>query len=170
MNPFLLMFACLVAMIIGAMLARRFGKRLACNQAPSVYNTTNLSILVSTALADRHSLVKYVDATHANPPTLVGDIPIGFIRDDSVDALDVDTIVKSVALLGQHTGTLRGVAGAAIVLNAQLVADLATPGRVKTLPVAAGTYQVIGRANSAASAAGDVIEIRHHMPISIVVP
>jgi hypothetical protein len=37
------------------------------------------------------------------------------------------------------------VAAAAIAVDVELVIDLATPGRVKTLPVASGTYLVIGR-------------------------
>ena len=169
MHTLLLLILCMTAIVAGIAFGKRCGKRLALNQAPSVYGTQAASLLVSTALTDRFSLVKYVDSTHVNPTSGAADIPLGVLLDDTCPTAEIDTLAKAVGLLGQHNGTLRATAAAAIALDAQIVADVATPGRVKTLPAAAGTYLVIGRANSAASAAGDTIEFRHQMPVPVVV-
>ena len=61
------------------------------------------------------------------------------------------------------------MAAAPIAVNAELVADLATPGYVKTLPTAAGTYVIFGRSRFTVTTAGDPVSIIHCVPHVVTV-
>lgn len=95
---------------------------------------------------------------------LVTDVPYGILLNDEVGSDEYGVISKNVAILGLYPESLPAVAAAAIAVNAQLVADLVTPGRVKTLPTAAGDYWVIGSSRFAVSTAGDPVSIAHCAP------
>ena len=76
------------------------------------------------------------------PPT---DIPRGILLNDTWTPASRARCARQVAIFGLYPDTLPGVAAGAIAVNAELVADLATPGSVKALPTASGTYVVFGR-------------------------
>ena len=92
--------------------------------------------------------------------------PLGIVEDETPSDGDL-TYPLNVALLGAVIGTRRAVASAAIAANATLVADAG--GKVKTLPVAAGTYYVVGKAFGAAGADGDQIQFIPTLPYKVVV-
>lgn len=102
--------------------------------------------------------------------TLVTDVPYGILQNDEVAADEVGAIIKSVSVFGLYPESLPAVAAAAIAAGDRLVPDLATPGRVKTIPGTTGTYMVIGRARYAAAAAGDPVSIIHNVPREVAVP
>ena len=88
---------------------------------------------------------------------------------DEVPADEVGTVRKQVAIFGLYADTLPGVAAGAIGVNAEVVADLATPGRVRALPTAAGTYVVFGRSRFNVVLAGDPVSLVHCVPRTVVV-
>lgn len=109
------------------------------------------------------------DDRHVVLTSLVGDIPRGVILNDECPADEVGILKKVVALFGIYEGTLPAVAAAAIPVGAEVVVDLATPGRVKALPAGAGTYQVIGRNRFTVAAPGDPVSLIHCVPRAVVV-
>ena len=88
-------------------------------------------------------------------------VPCGFAASDADDGSEV-----GVHALGGADSTRRGIASAAIAVNAILIADST---KVKTLPVAGGTYYIVGQALTAADADGDLIELAPCAPVKIVV-
>jgi hypothetical protein len=62
-----------------------------------------------------------------------------------------------VNILGLNEDTERMVASAAIAIDALLTT--AANGQVQTVPVAAGTYWVLGKAKTAAVAQNDQVEV-----------
>ncbi len=169
MNAFALILAIIAACVLGAALAKRAGKRLSTfNQAPPSTTGSAISLVCGEAVTDRYALMIRKNATSVELADEVGDIPIGFTQNDTVETDEVDVIPKAVYLLGIHPSPLTGIAGASITLGDRLVADLAAPGRVKPLPASAGTYVVIGRAMNAASSGGSVL-VWHQHPVSVTV-
>lgn len=94
-----------------------------------------------------------------------GDIPLGVITDEAGGANEPVT----VQLLGSHPGTVKVVADAAIAAGAFVVLAT-TAGRVRTLPGTTGTYYIIGRALTAAGAAGDELTVDPTPCVQRVVP
>ena len=86
-----------------------------------------------------------------------------------MDTGESGVVRKQVAIFGLFPETLPGVASAAIAANTEVVADLATPGYVKALPAATGTYVVFGRARFAVISAGDPVSIIHEVPRVVTV-
>lgn len=66
------------------------------------------------------------------------------------------------------SGILTMVASAAIVAGVEV--EGTASGRVRTLPVVAGTYQVVGRALTAAGAGGNTLLVASELPRTVVVP
>lgn len=115
--------------------------------------TGNISKKSDAAFSSRFLVVKIgTDADHVN---LAGtaDVPIGVATDEATAAEDD----VNVRLFGASPGTFRLQASAAIAVGDWVVS--AASGQVRTLPVTAGTYYILGRALQAASAAGDLIEV-----------
>ena len=98
------------------------------------------------------------------------EIPLGILQRDAVDSGETNLVPKAIAIFGLYPESMPAVAAAAIAVDAELVVDIATPGRVKTLPVAAGTYYVIGRSRFTVANAGDPVSIAHKTPGKVVVP
>lgn len=92
--------------------------------------------------------------------------PVGVVEDETPSDGDL-TYPLNVALLGAVKGTKRAIASGAIAVDATIVADAA--GKVKTLPVAAGTYYVVGKAFGSSSADGDQIQFIPTLPYKVVV-
>lgn len=98
------------------------------------------------------------------------EIPLGILQQDAVDSGEAGVIKKSIALFGLYPESLPAVAAAAIAVDAELVVDTATPGRVKTFPNTTGTWYIIGRSRFTVANAGDPVSIAHRVPIKVVVP
>lgn len=124
----------------------------------------NITKRSDAVIASRYLLAKIgSDANHVNLAG-VGDIPLGVITDEAAAIEDI----VNVALFGASECTLKVQAAAAIAQGDFVVAGAA--GQIRTLPVAAGTYYIIGRALTAAAAQGDIVEIDPSVPIQRVVP
>jgi hypothetical protein len=163
--------------LIGCVFARTAdqlcGRSLAINVLFTPQQTSHgtVSLDATAAIAFKNAIVTTgADDRHFKVPTLVGDIPIGILVNEEVDSGEVDVVKKAIALFGLYPESLPAVAAAAIAVNANVVQDLATPGRVKTQPVTTGTYIVVGRSRFTVAAAGDPVSIAHCVPYAIVVP
>lgn len=119
--------------------------------------------LYADAIVGRYLLVtRGSDARHYAAAG-AADIPIGY----STDEPDVIGDGVAIAFLGlQKEGSL-GVASAAIAVDDLLVP--AAGGKLRPLPTAAGTYHIVGRATSAATADGDPLEYTSCFPVQRVV-
>lgn len=149
------------------------GRALATNIVFTPQQTSHGTVNLdgTAAIAFKNAVVcRGADDRHFKVGTLVGDMPLGVLQNDEIASDEVDVTKKGIALFGLYPESLPAVAAAAIAVDAELVIDLATPGRVKTLPVAAGTYIVIGRSRFTAAAAGDPVSITHCVPRVVVVP
>lgn len=177
MNPFLMTLLIVIGVI--ALLAtlamnlspslrlrgRRgfFGQRLvAANIGEGIHDEGIITLRADAVIGSRYLLGKAgTDSDHIDLCG-VGDIPKGIIEDE---AAAIEDPVK-VALLGACEGTRRGVASGAIAADDMLVAGAL--GTVRTLPVANGTYYIIGRAVRAA-ADGEKVEFSPSFPVQRVV-
>ena len=149
-------------------------RAIACNAVLTPLETSRgtESLDATAAIAFKNAVVTKTGAAddrHFKAVTLVTDVPYGVLQNDEVAADEVDVIKKGVAIFGLYPESLPAVAAAAIAAGAEVVPDLATPGRVKTLPGAAGTYFVIGRSRFAVAGAGDPVSIIHCVPRAVVV-
>jgi hypothetical protein len=147
---------------------RMRGRALAINAVltPSETSRGTQSSVPDTAISFPNALVK-IGATDREftPVTAASDIPLGILQNDAVTSSDVTSAVpKVIALLGLYPESLPAVASGAIAALAEVVADVVTPGYVKQLPSASGTYVVIGRARRAVASAGDPVSIIHEVP------
>ena len=103
------------------------------------------------------------------PVNAATDIPRGILLNDQVLALEVGSVRKQVAIFGLYPDTLPAVAAGPIAVNVEVVADLTTPGCVRALPTAPGTYVVFGRSRFNVAAAGDPVSVVHCVPRVVVV-
>ena len=125
----------------------------AANPSVAAQHAGNITQLAAAAIATRFLLAKIgSDSDHVDVGG-ASDIPLGVITDESSAAEDP----VNVALLGSANTTLKMVASAAISAGDFVVP--AASGKIKTLPGAAGTYYIVGRAMIAAGADADVIEV-----------
>lgn len=131
---------------------RAGGTVLLANIAEGTHESA-LTKAADAAIAERFLLAKIGSAADRVAVCGAADTPIGVIGDEAAAAGDL----VAVSPLGSSRGTLRMVAGAAIVQGTLL--EPAASGRVQTLGGGAGTHHVVGRALDAATAAGDVIEV-----------
>lgn len=153
---------------------RRQGRALAINDdatfTPFESSRGTESLDADVPVSFRNAVVKTgSDDRHFALPTGAADIPRGVLLNDEVPADEVGAVRKQVAIFGLYADTLPGVSAGAIAVNAEVVADVATPGRVRALPQAAGTYVVFGRSRFNAAAAGDPVSIVHCVPRVVVV-
>ena len=154
---------------------RRQGRALAINDdatfTPFESSRGTESLDADVAIGFRNAVVKTgSDDRHFALVTGAGDIPRGVLLNDEVPAEEVGAMRKQIAIFGVYKDTLPAVAAGAISVNAEVVADLATPGRVKLLPTASGTYVVFGRSRFNVVAAGDPVSLVHCVPRVVVVP
>ncbi|PTY03090.1 hypothetical protein DB346_07505 [Verrucomicrobia bacterium LW23] len=139
------------------------GARVLCaNDVAEGMHYGAITRLSDAAIAARHSLVKVgSDAAHV-AVTGVSDIPLGICLDEPAAAEEP----VAVALLGAAAGTLRAVASGTVTAGDYVVP--AASGAVRTLPVAAGTYYIVGRA-IATAASGALVEMDPCVPVQRVV-
>ena len=166
----------LLAVVCASINDRLQGRALATNDdavfAPNeaAHGTESLDADANALVSFRNAVVVIgSDDRHFTLPAAATDIPRGVLLNDTVDVGEPGAIRKAVAIFGIHGGTLPAVAAGAIAVNAELVADLTTPGRVKPLPTASGTYVVFGRSRFAVTTAGDPVSIIHCVPRVVVV-
>jgi hypothetical protein len=114
------------------------------------------------AIADRYRAVKIgSDADHIAVAG-ISDIPLGICADEPAAAEDL----VPVYLLGSHGETMRGIASGTVTAGDFVVA--AASGALRTLPVASGTYYIVGRALTTA-ATTEVFEFDPSLPIQRIV-
>lgn len=110
--------------------------------------------LADAAITERYRLVMVgTDANHIAITTAITDKPLGVCLDEPTAA----EAAVSVQLLNASAGTVLMRAAAAVVADALLEATAS--GRAQTLTTNAATHYCIGRALTAASNAGDIIEV-----------
>ena len=147
------------------------GRGLATNVVFTPQQTSHgtVSLDATAAIAFKNAVVcRGADDRHFKLGTLVGDVPLGILMNDEVDSGEVDVVKKTVGLFGVYPETLPFVHAAACAVDALMVIDLATPGRMKALPGAPGTYLVCGRNRFTSAAAGDPGSLAHCLPYVIV--
>lgn len=120
------------------------------------------SLPAAAATTGQHRLLKLTDTGTTWTECGTGDIPIAFTEDH---AEAIGDIIEG-RLLGGHPHTAIGIASGAITAGDQLVAG--ATGTVRTLPVAAGTYYIIGRALESAATTAQV-PYAHCFPIQRIV-
>lgn len=167
----LLVIALLVVAVCCTSIARR-RKRLgamtaAFNVGASTVGTHEnglLPRLADAVFSQRHLLAKIgTDVSHVDLCG-TGDIPLGVCDDEAEAAQDPINVLA----FGGTNGTVKVRASAAIALGAMVVS--AASGKTRTLPATTGTYYIIGRALSAASADGDELELSPCFPTQRIVP
>ena len=166
----------LLAVACASLNDRSRGRALATND-DAVFAPNEAANGTESLDADANALVSFANAVvvigsddrHFTLPAAATDIPRGILVNDTVDAGEPGAVRKNVAMFGVHRGTLLGVAAAPLAVNAEVVADLTTPGRVRPLPTASGTYVVFGRSRFAVVSAGDPVSIIHCVPRVVTV-
>lgn len=127
------------------------------------FQPANKTYLSDAVIATRH-LVGKIGSSAAHVALCgVGDIPLGMITDEAPAIGDG----VNVNLFGLEKECALGVASAEILEGAFIVP--AASGKLRTLPVAAGTYYIIGRALKTAAADNDDVEFVPCFPIQRVV-
>jgi hypothetical protein len=164
---FLIGIACVV--IANSLRGRALATNVVFTPQETSHGTASLDADGTIGFANA-VVVRGSDDRHFKLTVDGSEIPLGVLQRDSVDTGEPGVVKKGIALFGLYPESLPAVAAAAIAVDAELVVDVATPGRVKTLPVAAGTYYVIGRNRFTVANAGDPVSIAHKVPTKVVVP
>jgi hypothetical protein len=116
----------------------------------------------ATAFNSKYLLAK-ADATPGSVDVCgVSDVPVGVATDEAA----VGDIL-AIKLLGTGAQTTRMVASAGIA--AEMMLYTAANGQVQTEPAAAGTYYLVGRSLTAATGAGDRLEVEPCLPVRLTV-
>jgi hypothetical protein len=146
----ILSVALLVGVLLGLLPSRKdrsFANSLTGTHRGSVTRFTDAAVTTRYLLGTVGSDSVHVAINGANT------VPFGVIADEAAASGEE----VSVELLGAASTTTRMVASAAIAIGSLVYT--AASGRVSTLSATSGTYYCVGVALSAASAAGDVIEV-----------
>lgn len=162
----LIVLSLLVAMacvLCTSLASRPRGRHLTalCNVGEG-FQPARRTFLADAVFAERYLLVKTGAAATGVALCGVGDIPKAYTLDEPAAIGDE----VAVAMLGLQSEGAIGVASGAIANDALLVPG--ANGTVRTLPVAAGTYHIIGRATKAA-ADTDQVEYTSCFPIQRIV-
>lgn len=172
MNPIKRIF-----FILGCVFARTAdqlcGRSLATNVVFTPQETSHgtASLLPDVAITFPNAVVvRGSDDRHFKLTVDATEIPLGILQRDAVDAGETNLVPKGIALFGLYPESMPAVSAAAIAVDAELVVDTATPGRVKTYPGTTGTWYIIGRSRFTVAAAGDPVSIAHKVPTKVVVP
>ena len=165
MNTLLVLFllVAMIAALCSIVASRPRGAQLtALGNVGEGFQPARRTFQADAVFGERYLLVKTGSTAAHVALTGVGDIPKGFITDTP----DVIGDEVAVAMLGLQSEGGIGVASGAIANDALLVPG--ANGTVRTLPVAAGTYHIIGRATKAA-ADTEQVEYTPCFPIQRVV-
>ena len=149
----MMVWVAMLTLVCAALLGLKRARRIHCANIGEGQHDGVITYKTDAASAPRFLLGKIgTDAAHV-AVSGIGDIPLGVITDEAAAAEELVTL----ALFGSYDTTLKVVASGAIVAGAFVVGDAG--GKVRTLPVTAGTYYIVGRALNAAAADGDIVEI-----------
>jgi hypothetical protein len=152
------------ALLVSWVAARPHGAQLrALANIAEGFQPARLTYRADAVIATRNLVGKIgSDAAHV---AVCGDadIPLGMITDQA-PAID-DGV--SVTLFGPNNECCLGIASAQILAGAFVVP--AANGKLRTLPAAAGTYWIVGRALKTAAADNDDVEFIPCFPIQRVV-
>jgi hypothetical protein len=158
--------------LIGCVFARTAdqlcGRSLAINVVFTPQETSHgtASLLPDVVVGFANAVVvRGSDDRHFKLTVDGSEVPLGILQRDSVDTGETNVVAKGIALFGLYPESIPAVAAAAIAVDAELVMDIATPGRVKALPTTPGAYFVIGRSRFTVAAAGDPVSIEHQTPV-----
>lgn len=159
---------CLWAAFVDAWRGRGLATNAVMTPGETSHGTASLD--GTAAIATKNYLVvRGADDRHFKVPGAVTDVPLGILLNDELGTTEVDAVKKNIALFGLWPDTLPGVAAAAIAVDAWVVPDLATPGRVKALPATPGTYWAVGKSRFTVANAGDPVSIVHCTPFQVEV-
>lgn len=141
----------------------------AVNVAEGEHANGMKSFQADAALTETFSLVKI--GTDVDHIAVCGndEIPDGIAQSEITAANITDGLRIAVALLGAAPGTRMVRASEAIDPTSVDFVCSAASGRVKALPAEAGTYYIVGKPLTAATAAGDQIAITPCVPTQRVV-
>jgi hypothetical protein len=157
MNPNLILLLAAVAacFALGLLIHRLFGGSArieVCNIGEGRHADGHITYIADAAHAERYSLVKRgVGGASSTAICGAADVPIG-VSNDEPGAGDPHRVA-----LFSAAGTRLMVASAAITQDALL--EPAANGRVATAGTGTGTHYIVGRALTAASAAGQFVEV-----------
>lgn len=166
MNTFLALFLIVAAIcaLCTFVASRPRGRQLTplINDVAAGIHEGDLQVTLEAAVGTRHLLLRKGAAAQSALIGTVANRPIGFAEDEGA-------IGDKIAFypLGSGRRTVLGRSAAAIVSGVLL--SSAADGKVITLPVAAGTYWVVGEAWGAAAGADEDIEIIPCTPYAVVV-
>jgi hypothetical protein len=141
----------------------------AANVAEGVHADGIKSYQVDAALTETFLLVKVgSDAGHVG---VCGndEIPDGIAQSEITAANIVEGLQIAVGLLGAAKGTQFVRASEAIDPTTVKYVCSAASGRVKALPTTSGTYYIVGKPISVATAAGEILVIIPCVPTQRVV-
>lgn len=127
--------------------------RLMANVGEGTHEGGKITYISDVPLTERFLILKRGSAADRVAICTAADVPIGVATDEVATALDP----VNVLVFGASDTTVKMVASAAIAQDAFV--EPAAAGRVATLGAGAGNHYVVGRALTAAAAAGDVIEV-----------
>lgn len=133
----------------------------ACNIAEGIFSDA-MTKTADATWSDRYRLVTV--GTDSDHVALCGvsDVPLG----TAFGAPDSNDMEVSVQLLGAQNRSRLGIASGAIAFNAIVVPGAS--GAIRTIPAAAGTYLMIGRARNA-PADGETLHFEPCLPTPVVV-
>jgi len=151
--------------LIVALLGHRFAGAVELpNIAEGTHVEGKINKLCDAAITQEHAVVKTgSDADHVVVTAANTDQPLGLayqLTDAAEDGVGVQ-------LFGKGAGTKLAPAGAAIAREARVVPS--ADGKLETLPTDAGTYWVVGIAETAAAADEDLFELNDCVPYPVVV-
>ncbi|NCC50907.1 MAG: hypothetical protein EOM20_06780 [Spartobacteria bacterium] len=127
------------------------------------------SFYADAAITEKFGLVKI--GTDVNHIAACGndEVADGIVLSELTATEITDGLPVAVKLLGAAPGTVLMVASEAIDPTSVDFVCTAASGRVKALPAGSGTYYIVGKPITAASVAGDVIEVIPCVPTQRVV-
>jgi hypothetical protein len=121
-----------------------------------------ITVTANAVFSNKYLLAK-ADSTPGEVDVCgASDIPVGVATDEAA----VGDIL-ALKLLAVGAQTTRMVASAAIAADALLYT--AANGQVQTEPTTAGTYYLVGRSLTAATGAGDRLEVESCLPVRLTV-
>lgn len=169
MNPLILFTLLIVAMIalVAFFASRPRGRNLvalgnAISDGVKWAHLGDHAIVLEAAVASRHLLLKKGAAADGALICTAADRPFGFAEDEG--AIGDKISMKRLGIGGRST---LAIASEAIAADDRLVPDAG--GKVRKLPVAAGTYWVCGTAVTAAVGDNDPFEVIDCTPFQVVV-
>jgi hypothetical protein len=143
----------------------RRGGFVVANIGEGRHTTGNISKLTDAAHTTRYLVVKRgTDDGHVAIANAQTDVPYG-VATDEADAAEKPV---NIFVCGPGEGTVFMVCNAALAIGDWLFVGAGMGGKVDKIAGVAGTYFPIGRALTATSAQGDLVEVATHPAIKFV--